>query len=103
MVVVDRFIYALGGRLGKRCLDAVDVYDPMNNHWNAGQPMTMRRSSAGAVLYKDYIYAVGGFTEANCETATVERYDGYEWKMVIQEPKILITNCLTETDRHVPS
>lgn len=88
MVVADRFIYALGGKLGNQCLNAVDVYDPVNNHWRSGHPMTMPRAYAGVVLYKECIYAIGGETDGIFDTPTVERYDGNEWKMVNVETKV---------------
>lgn len=83
MIVADHFIYALGGKLGKMCLDAVDVYDPMNNYWGSSEPMTIRRACTSAVLYKDCIFAIGGETDGDIDSATVERYDGHQWKMVV--------------------
>ena len=38
-VVVDGRIWAIGGRVGTRIQDRVDIYDPATDTWSSGPPL----------------------------------------------------------------
>jgi len=50
----------------------VDIFDPVKGEWNPGPPMDARRSTLGAAVLNNNLYAVGGFDGASgLDTAEV--------------------------------
>lgn len=52
----------------------MERYDPQNHHWSPVAPMNSPRAWAAVVVFKDSIFAIGGFDGAN-RLNTVEMYD----------------------------
>lgn len=54
-------VYAVGGFNGSLRVRTVDVYDGARDQWSAVPSMQERRSTLGAAVLGDLLYAVGGF------------------------------------------
>lgn len=54
-------VYAVGGFNGSLRVRTVDVYDGMRDQWSSIPSMQERRSTLGAAVLGDLLYAVGGF------------------------------------------
>lgn len=54
-------VYAVGGFNGSLRVRTVDVYDGVRDQWSAVPSMQERRSTLGAAVLGDLLYAVGGF------------------------------------------
>lgn len=54
-------VYAVGGFNGSLRVRTVDVYDGVRDQWSAIPSMQERRSTLGAAVLGDLLYAVGGF------------------------------------------
>lgn len=54
-------VYAVGGFNGSLRVRTVDVYDGVRDQWSAVSSMQERRSTLGAAVLGDLLYAVGGF------------------------------------------
>ena len=65
--------YFIGGYSAVAFSDAVQVYDPLNDSWSAGEAMPTARAYLGLAIADDIIYAIGGFDGQNY-LATVEKY-----------------------------
>lgn len=88
LIVVENFIYAIGGISNEAVLSSVERYDANLNRWTPVQSMIVPRSSAAAAVLKNELFVVGGATELNSngsafsETTTVEYFNGKSWMMV---------------------
>lgn len=52
VTVLDNRLYAMGGYDGANFVASVEVYDPLTNRWEDGEPLTSGRSGhASAVCY----------------------------------------------------
>jgi N-acetylneuraminic acid mutarotase len=89
-VVPTATIYILGGFDGLESLGAVQKYDPINDTWSLGTPMSVPRSELGAVLLNGEIYTIGGVTNQGVTTHTVEIYNPISdtWKMGTPLPEV---------------
>lgn len=54
-------VYAVGGFNGSLRVRTVDVYDGAKDQWTSIASMQERRSTLGAAVLNDLLYAVGGF------------------------------------------
>ena len=54
-------VYAVGGFNGSLRVRTVDVYDGVKDQWTSIASMQERRSTLGAAVLNDLLYAVGGF------------------------------------------
>lgn len=54
-------VYAVGGFNSSLRERTVDVYDGAKDQWSAVASMQERRSTLGAAVLGDLLYAVGGF------------------------------------------
>lgn len=54
-------VYAVGGFNSSLRERTVDVYDGARDRWSAAASMQERRSTLGAAVLDDLLYAVGGF------------------------------------------
>lgn len=54
-------VYAVGGFNGSLRVRTVDVYDGVRDQWSGVPSMQERRSTLGAAVLGDLLYAVGGF------------------------------------------
>lgn len=54
-------VYAVGGFNGSLRVRTVDVYDGLKDLWSSVPSMQERRSTLGAAVLGDLLYAVGGF------------------------------------------
>lgn len=54
-------VYAVGGFNSSLRERTVDVYDGVRDRWSAVASMQERRSTLGAAVLGDLLYAVGGF------------------------------------------
>ena len=43
-------------------MDKCEMYDFSKNTWSAISPMTVKRCTSSAFVYKDLIYVIGGYT-----------------------------------------
>ena len=88
VAALDGRLYAVGGYTklparynpGYRVADAVDVYDPAADRWDARAPLPTPRADLGVAALDGRLYAVGGVTtdgDGNVITPTgmVEAYD----------------------------
>ncbi|XP_041460207.1 kelch-like protein 18 [Lytechinus variegatus] len=78
---ISGLIYAVGGltRSGES-LNAVEVYEPVNETWSVTKQMTTRRSRVGVTVLSGRLYAVGGY-DGHSRLNTVEVFDpiSNEW------------------------
>ena len=90
--VVGDKLYVLGGEGGRDynsdeesdagldsvqkeiCLDTVELYDPASNDWMELSSMMCPRANLATVVYKECIFAIGGFNEDH-HLNSIERYD----------------------------
>lgn len=61
VVFMAGHVYAVGGFNGSLRVRTVDVYDGVKNQWTSIASMQERRSTLGAAVLNDLLYAVGGF------------------------------------------
>ena len=54
-------VYAVGGFNGSLRVRTVDVYDGVKDQWTSIASIQERRSTLGAAVLNDLLYAVGGF------------------------------------------
>lgn len=54
-------VYAVGGFNGSLRVRTVDVYDGVKDQWTSIASMQERRSTLGAAVLNELLYAVGGF------------------------------------------
>lgn len=64
-----------------------DIYDPARDEWTAGTPMPTIRTSLGAVVVDDLLYALGGNSDDGITTRN-EQYTPINW--VPELPSFLI-------------
>lgn len=74
MATYNGKIYAVGGSDGVQALCSVEVYDPAENRWSFGRPMTAARANVGVAVVGNRMYAVGGFN-GKTFLNTVEYFD----------------------------
>lgn len=76
-VVVDSEIYTIGGvSLEHKIqrIDTVDVYNPRDNSWRVGQPITIAKTTTPTVA-NDTIYLFGGILDQGGFSPIVEAFD----------------------------
>lgn len=61
VVFMAGHVYAVGGFNGSLRVRTVDVYDGVKDQWTSIASMQERRSTLGAAVLNDLLYAVGGF------------------------------------------
>lgn len=61
VVVINGFVYVVGGFNGFLRVRIVDVYDSVKDMWTFCFSMEVRRSILGVVVLYGNIYVVGGF------------------------------------------
>ncbi len=97
-VVYDDAIYILGAMTGlypkEKPVENIWIYYPNNDEWvmDAVIPAERQRGSAGAVLYNNKIYLVGGI-EYGHTSGTNNYFDSYdlktkEWELLTKAPNI---------------
>lgn len=78
MAYVKGRLYVLGGRtfgLGKSgIMHDCEFYDTINNYWVPITNMRKRRCTFFTVVYKDILYAIGGYTDEKKRSKVIERY-----------------------------
>lgn len=74
MATYNGKMYAVGGSDGVQALCSVEVYDPAENRWTFGRPMTAARANVGVAVIGKRLYAVGGFN-GKTFLNTVEYFD----------------------------
>lgn len=60
LVVLNKNLYALGGRDTNDCLNKVERYSPLTNKWYICASMNKKRASVAATALNGFIYAIGG-------------------------------------------
>ncbi|GFN78954.1 upf0672 protein c3orf58 [Plakobranchus ocellatus] len=92
LVVVDGFVYAVGGQDGAEILSSVERYDPPTNTWTLIRPLPKPLRFMTAVSYKGRLYVFGGETRMDV-SAAVLRYDPLEdsWEELppMKTPRVL--------------
>jgi DNA-binding CsgD family transcriptional regulator/N-acetylneuraminic acid mutarotase len=68
-------LYAIGGETGTGISDAVEIFDPAENAWRAGEPIPLAVANVGAVLVDGLIYLPGGLTAASTASDVLAVYD----------------------------
>lgn len=99
---LDGLLYVIGGTDPDTCggdyrcgqLTEVDIYNPTTNAWTTAGALNEKRDVAGAVVYNDKIYVVGGMHSASGDTQVSNR-DSIE----VYDPA---TNVWTVLDRNIP-
>ena len=97
-VVYHEAIYLMGAMTGKYPtevpLENIWIYYPEKDSWEKGDeiPKQRRRGGAGAVVYNDKIYMVGGIDYGHT-SGTTNYFDSYdlkngEWKILTKAPHI---------------
>lgn len=66
-------VYAVGGFNGSLRVRTVDVYDSVKDQWTSIASMQERRSTLGAAVLNDLLYAVGGFDGSTGRSGRVAR------------------------------
>jgi len=73
----DDFLYAMGGLNGARYLNSIEkaqlAPDGSLQPWTQTTPLSSTLANFGTVVYKDWIYVVGGTTSGGTYYKTVER------------------------------
>lgn len=72
-------VYAVGGFNSSLRERTVDVYDGVRDQWSAVASMQERRSTLGAAVLGDLLYAVGGFNGSigtNLHTLSITHITG---------------------------
>jgi N-acetylneuraminic acid mutarotase len=96
-VTLDGLIYAVCAFNGpfphEVPVPQIYIYDPVGNKWLTGStiPLARRRGSAGAVVYKNKIYLVGGITDGHW-SGWVNWFDEYDpatntWRVLPNAPR----------------
>src|SRR5262249_27136917 len=67
-------LYLFGGWDGKSTRREVFEYDPANKRWTVRAPLPTARSNAGATIFQDHIYVIGGENEQGALRVN-ERFD----------------------------
>jgi len=70
-------IYIFGGNGSGTYSDLVQIYDPQNDVWAAGDPMPTSRYGLAVVVVNNQIYALGGVTEGGALGTLVSANEQY--------------------------
>lgn len=65
------FRYALGGHDGANMVSTVEIFDPRNGLWSAGEPLNNNRGYSGTVVVGGKIYTIGGMKDRSQVLDTV--------------------------------
>ena len=86
-VVCGDRMFVMGGYDGHETLNAVEEYNFTSREWRQAKPMSVARSNAGAAVWKEKIYVVGGWDGRALDT--VERFDVIrdEWELIKSLPR----------------
>ncbi|MBI4237034.1 MAG: hypothetical protein HY696_01285 [Deltaproteobacteria bacterium] len=101
-VELNGSLYVIGGTDPDTCggdyrcgqLTEVDIYNPATNAWTTAGALNEKRDVAGAVVYDDKIYVVGGMHSASGDVQVSNR-DSIE----VYDPA---TNLWTVLERNIP-
>lgn len=93
-VTFEDRIYVFGGvSLRRRILDSVEIYDPVENSWEAGPALPLPLYYHAATVVGDYIYIIGGLNERSRPIDQVIRFDPnenrrpYRIETLMREPR----------------
>lgn len=78
-------VYAVGGFNSSLRERTVDMYDGVRDQWSAVASMQERRSTLGAAVLGDLLYAVGGFNGSigtNLDTQRFSSYKYHSWSVL---------------------
>ena len=79
VAVLNKKIFALGGRDNSCCLRSVESFDPHFNRWSHMASMNRRRGGLGVAVLRNFLFAVGGHdtvgTQHSKPIDSAERYD----------------------------
>lgn len=78
-------VYAVGGFNGSLRVRTVDVYDGVKDQWTSIASMQERRSTLGAAVLNDLLYAVGGFDGSTGRWLSKNEAVP-DWKTVFRDP-----------------
>ena len=83
VVVLDGYLYAIGGASSKLHLDSVERYNPERNQWESVASMHIHRVGVAAAVVNRLVYAIGGFNGTE-RLASVECFhpEKNEWIFV---------------------
>ena len=86
-VVCGDRMFVLGGYDGHETPRAVEEYNFTTHEWRQAQPMLVARSNAGAAVWNEKLYVVGGWDGRALNA--VERFDitKDEWELVKSLPR----------------
>ena len=71
----DKFIYALGGYNGSKCLQEVEQYDPIKDMWIYLPSMNEGKTSCGSCATNYKLFAFGGFRHKFGTVSSLEILD----------------------------
>ena len=85
-VVLNDFLYAVGGFGKNSKLSSAERYDPKSDSWSSLSPMNSARAFASAIAFKGKIFVCGGEDNQGESLNFVEVYDPVkdEWRTVCQ-------------------
>lgn len=76
LVMLDGYVYAVGGWDGHSRLDSVERYDPSTNTWQEVPPLKMAVTSPAVVAHEGSLYVTGGaILEDGDGIELVQRFD----------------------------
>lgn len=75
-------VYAVGGFNSSLRERTVDVYDGVRDQWSAVASMQERRSTLGAAVLADLLYAVGGFNGSIGIHTLLHLYNHHQWYII---------------------
>ena len=62
-MLLQKYLYAVGGNDGAASLDSCERYDPHLNKWTVMASMNKRRAGAGCAELEGVLYVVGPFID----------------------------------------
>nr|XP_055033979.1 kelch-like protein 10 isoform X2 [Misgurnus anguillicaudatus] len=82
-VVLDGFVYCIGGFDGVNYFNSVRKFDITNQTWHEVAPMYERRCHVSVTVLDGHIYAMGGY-DGNIRLNSAERYDPKtnQWSLI---------------------
>jgi len=93
IAIANSLFWSIGGFTGIDCLSCCEEYSIANDRWVLLPSLKRARRDTGAVLLRQYVYAIGGYEMNN----TIERLDileRNEWENVsINAREISISKC----------
>ena len=97
-VVLNGFLYVIGGFCKDSTLSSAERYDPKTDSWTTIRPLNTARCFSSAIGFKGKIFVCGGSDGQDKLMNSVEAYDPVkdEWKTVcsMKEKRLSAVLCV---------